>query len=164
MLPFSVLCPLFAEPRLNDHAPALTITASDGRDFDLVAMGGKVVLVVFWATWCGPCLEEMPALEKYYRERKADGFEVIALSIDKPANRAKVMKVLAKRPFPGAMLSEASRNGFGTPEAVPVSYVVDAQGAVRDKFVAIDASLLDEVITPLLKERSVVPKSEEKQK
>ena len=79
LLLICVLCPVWAEPRLKERAPPLTITASGGRDFDLDAMRGKVVLVVFWATWCGPCLEKMPALEKYYREHKADGFEVIAL-------------------------------------------------------------------------------------
>ncbi len=82
----SVLFPVLAEPRLQERAPALTVTIADGRDFDLDAMRGKVVLVAFWATWCRPCLEEMPALEKYYREHKADGFEVIALSLDKPMN------------------------------------------------------------------------------
>ena len=117
-------------------------------------MRGKVVLVTFWATWCGPCLEEMPALEKYYLEHKTDGFEVIALSVDRPGNRAKAFRVLAKLSFPGAMVSDASRNGFGTPEAVPVSYLVDAQGVVRDKFIAIDEGLLDEAVTPLLKKSS----------
>ena len=111
------------------------------------------MLVVFWATWCGPCLEEMPALEKYYREHKTDGFEVIALSIDKPGNRAKAFKVLANLSFQGAMVSDASRNGFGMPEAVPVSYLVDAQSIVREKFINVDEGLLDEVVTPLLKER-----------
>ena len=145
------------EPRLQERAPALTITAVDGREFDLDAMRGKVVLVAFWATWCAPCIEEMPTLEKYYREHKKDGFEVFALSIDKPGNRAKALKVLAMLSFPGAMLSEATRNGFGKPKAVPVSYVVDAQGLVRDKFIAVDQGLLDEVITPLLKGDFVAP-------
>src|SRR5208337_1491021 len=148
------LCPVLAEPRLKERAPALTVSLAYVRDFDLDAMRGKVVLVVFWAAWCGPCLEEMPAIEKYYREHKADGFEVIALSADKPGNRAKAFKVLAKLSFPGALLSDASNNGFGMPETVPVSYLVDAQGIVRDKFVAVDEDLLDEVITPLLKKSS----------
>ncbi len=152
-----LLSSVFAEPRLQEHAPPLTVTISDGRDFDLDAMRGKVVLVAFWATWCGPCLEEMPALEKYYREHKADGFEVIALSIDKPGNRAKAFRVLTKLSFPGAMVSDASRNGFGMPEAVPVSYLVDAQGIVRDKFINVDEGLLDDVVTPLLKERPAGP-------
>jgi len=148
----SGLFPVLAEPRLQQRAPALTVTLSDGRDFDLAAMRRKVVLITFWATWCGPCLEEMPALEKYYLEHKADGFEVLALSVDRPGNRAKAFRVLAKLSFPGAMASDASRNGFGTPEAVPVSYLVDAQGVVRDKFTSVDEGLLDEAITPLLKE------------
>lgn len=150
-----VLFPVVAEPRLKERAPALTVSLADGSDFDLDAMRGKVVLVAFWATWCGPCLEEMPALEKYYREHKADGFEVIALSVDRPGNRARVFKVLATLAFPGALVSDASRNGFGMPEAVPVSYLVDAQGIVRDKFVAVDEGLLDEVVTPLLKKSPV---------
>ena len=157
LLLFSVLFPVLAEPRLQERAPPLTVTISDGSDFDLDAMRGKVLLVAFWATWCGPCLEEMPALEKYYREHKADGFEVIALSVDKPANRAKAFKVLERLSFPGAMVSDASRNGFGTPEAVPVSYVVDGQGILRDKFIALDEDLLNEVITPLLKGNSAAP-------
>ncbi len=153
----SLLQPALAEPRLQERAPALTVPTPDGREFDLDAMRGKVVLVAFWATWCAPCLEEMPTLEKYYLEHKAKGFEVIALSVDQPRNRAKAFRVLAKLSFPGAMVSDASRNGFGAPEAVPVSYVVDAQGIVRDKFIAVDEGLLDEVITPLLKERPAGP-------
>jgi thiol-disulfide isomerase/thioredoxin len=150
----SLLWPAVAEPRLQERAPALIVTIADGRDFDLATMRGKVVPVAFWATWCGPCLEEMPALEKYYREHKAEGFEVIALSVDKPGNRAKAFRVLAKFSFPGAMISDASSNGFGTPEAVPVSYLVDPQGIVRERFIALDGGLLDEVITPLLKKSS----------
>ncbi len=153
----SAFSPVSAEPRLQEHAPPLTVTIADGSDFDLDAMRGKVVLVVFWATWCAPCLEEMPALEKYYREHKADGFEIIALSIDKLANRAKAFKVLERLSFPGAMVTDASRNGFGTPDAVPVSYLVNAEGVVRDKFNTIDEDLLNEVVTPLLKAHSASP-------
>ena len=61
------------------------------------------------------------------------------------------------------MVSEASRNGFGTPDAVPVSYVVDAHGNIRDKFIAIDEDLLNEVITPLLKEGAPAPRLKQKQ-
>jgi thiol-disulfide isomerase/thioredoxin len=153
----SAVFPALADPRLQERAPALTVSISDGRDFDLDAMRGKVVLVAFWATWCGPCLEEMPALEKYYHEHKADGFEVIALSVDKPANRAKAFKLLAKLSFPGALLSDATSNGFGIPEAVPASYLVDAQSIVRAKFISVDESLLEEVVTPLLKGSSAGP-------
>jgi cytochrome c biogenesis protein CcmG, thiol:disulfide interchange protein DsbE len=148
---------LFAEPIMRERAPPLSIETVNGQDFDLDAMGGKVVLVTFWATWCGPCLAEMPAIATFYRKHRAQGLEVIALSIDRPGDRAKMLRLLAKLPFPGALLSEASRNGFGTPDGVPISYVVDKRGIVRDKFIAIDAELLDEVVLPLISEASVQP-------
>ena len=63
-----------------------------------------------------------------------------------------MQRVSEKLPFKAALLSEATRNGFGTPDAVPVSYVIDANGIVRDTFIAVDDELLNEVILPLLKE------------
>jgi cytochrome c biogenesis protein CcmG/thiol:disulfide interchange protein DsbE len=145
---------------MQKRAPSLTITTADGRGFDLDAMRGKVVLVNFWATWCAPCLAEMPAIGTFYRKHRAEGFEVIALSTDRPRDREKMLKLLAKLPFPGALLSDAIRNGFGTPDGVPVSFIVDRRGIVRDKFIAIDDELLDEVVVPLLGEASASPISE----
>ncbi len=137
---------------MKEAAPPLTIEIPGSGEFDLGAMRGKVVLVDFWATWCAPCLAEFPVIAKFYQEHRAQGFEVIALSIDKPRDRAKMQRLSAKLPFRAALLSDASRNGFGTPEAVPVSYVIDARGVVRDKFIAIDNELLNGVVLPLLSE------------
>ncbi len=137
---------------MKKPAPALTIETSGGNEFDLAAMRGKVVLVNFWATWCAPCLAELPAIEKFYRHHRAEGFEVIALSIDKPRDVAKMQRLIATLPFQAALLSDATRNGFGTPDAVPVSYVIDARGVVRDKFIGVDDELLEEVVLPLLGE------------
>ncbi len=153
LLPFVAwLLPAFAEPGLKEPAPPLTIETVGSGGFDLGAMRGKVVLVDFWATWCAPCLAELPVIAKFYEKHRAEGFEVIALSVDKPRDKAKMQRLSARLPFSAALLSEATRNGFGTPEAVPVSYVIDANGTVRDKFIAIDDELLNEVIVPLLKE------------
>jgi thiol-disulfide isomerase/thioredoxin len=146
------LAPSLAEPAMKKPAPALTIETAGGNEFDLAAMRGKVVLVNFWATWCAPCLAELPAIEKFYRHHRGEGFEVIALSIDRPRDAAKMQRLIAKLPFQAALLSDASRNGFGTPDAVPVSYVIDARGVVRDKFIGIDDELLDEAVLPLLGE------------
>jgi thiol-disulfide isomerase/thioredoxin len=145
---------------MNEAAPPLTIITAGGQKFDLGALRGKVVLVDFWATWCAPCLAELPVIEKFYRKHHADGFEVIALSADRPRDRQKMQKLIAKLPFDAALLQDADRNGFGVPDAVPVSYVIDAQGIVRDKFIAIDDELLDEVVLPLLKKAAVKPVAE----
>jgi thiol-disulfide isomerase/thioredoxin len=148
-----------AEPETGERAPPLTITTLDGREFDLKALRGKVVLVNFWATWCGPCLAEMPLLEKYYRRFQGKGLELIALSIDEPGNREKVRRVMSRFHYPGAMVSDASKNGFGVPDGVPVTYVIDAQGVIRDQFIMAEEDILEEVIPPLLGEANVKPAS-----
>jgi cytochrome c biogenesis protein CcmG, thiol:disulfide interchange protein DsbE len=159
----SSLQPAFPEPALKVPAPPLTIVTARGREFDLADMRGKVVLVDFWATWCAPCIAELPVIEKFYRKHHAEGFEVIALSTDQPRDRQKMQRLIAKLPFDAALLSDARRNGFGAPEAVPVSYVIDAEGIVRDTFIAIDDELLDEVVLPLLKKAALKPLSAEAQ-
>jgi peroxiredoxin len=149
--------PSLAEPRLHQPAPPLTVTAADGRVIDLEAMRGKVVLIDFWATWCAPCLSELPALGVFYRKHQAEGFEVIALSVDRPRNRENMLKLLAKLPFPGALLSDATRNGFGSPESVPAIYLIDARGNLRETLPAADEELLDRSVLPLLKEIRASP-------
>ncbi len=146
------LLPVIAEPAMKAPAPALTVETAAGDEFDLGAMRGKVVLINFWATWCAPCLAEMPAIANFYTKHRGEGFEVIALSIDRPRDHAKMQDLIARLPFQAALLRDARRNGFGTPEAVPLSYVIDAQGVVRDKFIGVDGELLDEVVLPLLKQ------------
>ncbi len=146
------LPPARAEPALKQPAPPLRIETAAEGELDLATMRGKVVLVDFWATWCAPCLEELPVIAKFYQKHRAQGFEVIALSVDKPRDRAKMQRLSSKLPFQAALLSDAAQNGFGTPEAVPVSYVIDARGVVRDKFIAIDEELLNGVVLPLLNE------------
>jgi cytochrome c biogenesis protein CcmG, thiol:disulfide interchange protein DsbE len=141
-----------ASPRLREPAPPLIVETAQGEIFDLAAMRGKVVLVNFWATWCAPCLRELPAIGDFHQKHRAEGFEVIALSIDEPRNRRKMMTLLSKLPFPGALFSDATESGFEKPAAVPVSYLVDASGVIRDTFLNVDEDLLNETVPPLLKQ------------
>ncbi len=70
------------EVNLKTQPLGLKFTAVDGRAVDVSKLQGKVVLIDFWATWCGPCVEELPTVLKIYKEQHAKGFEVIGVSLD----------------------------------------------------------------------------------
>ena len=138
------------EPILNQ--PALPLVAIDlkGQALNLENMRGKVVLVNFWATWCVPCRKEIPMLDAFYRRYRDRGLEVIAISIDRASELAKVRKTANMVSYPVVMAAEISDKRFGLAEGVPATFVIDSNGIVRDKFIDIYDQLLTGVVVPLL--------------
>jgi cytochrome c biogenesis protein CcmG, thiol:disulfide interchange protein DsbE len=139
-----------AAPEIGEAAPPLVLTAIDGTSIDLAKLRGKVVLVNFWATWCVPCRKEMPILDAFYRRHRGQGFELIGISIDFARDAAKMRKVAAGVSYPAVGINDIGVNGFGAPEGVPVTYVIDAEGIIRDKFIAVPNKLLNDVVVPML--------------
>jgi cytochrome c biogenesis protein CcmG/thiol:disulfide interchange protein DsbE len=139
-----------AAPGIGDTAPGLVVTTLDGQTFDLATMLGKVVLVNYWATWCAPCRKELPTLDAFYRRYHAQGLEMIGISIDFQRDLAKVNKTAKTISYPAAHAGRITDNGFGTIENVPITYVIDAEGVVRDMFIATPNKLLQDVVVPLL--------------
>jgi peroxiredoxin len=143
---------------VGQAAPALVVTQLDGQVFDLSALRGKVVVISFWATWCPPCREEMPALDAFYRRYHAQGLELIGLSADRPHDRSDVTKVMQSFSYPGAMLDDAKVNDFGAPSALPMTVVVDRDGVVRARFTPdqtpVTEKSLSATVLPLLPQKS----------
>ena len=146
--------PALAGALIGQDAPALSVETLDGQRFELTALRGRVVLVNFWATWCPPCRDEMPLLDVFYREHRAAGLELIGLSTDRRRDIDAVRRVMQPFAYPAALLAAASRNGFGAPAALPMTWVVDAQGIVRRRLVAAGGPLapadLAAAVLPLL--------------
>jgi cytochrome c biogenesis protein CcmG, thiol:disulfide interchange protein DsbE len=140
-----------AAPEIGEVAPPLVVTALDGTVIDLAQLRGKVVLVNFWATWCAPCRKEMPTFDALYRRHRGENFELVGISIDFARDAAKMRKAAAPFAYPIAWINDAGVNGFGGPDGVPVTYVIDADGIIRDKFIAVPAKLLNDVVVPMLK-------------
>jgi peroxiredoxin len=142
--------PAGAEPTMDEPAPPLVLTTLDGQAFDLAKLHDKVVLINYWATWCAPCRKEIPRLGAFYRRYRERGLEVIGISIDRPSDLEKVRRQMNSIAYPIAVLKDIVNNGLGKPEGVPVTYVIDSRGVVRDKFIEIRNELLNDVVVPLL--------------
>jgi cytochrome c biogenesis protein CcmG, thiol:disulfide interchange protein DsbE len=156
----------FAAMEVGQPAPSLVVQELDGRTFDLSAARGKVVVVSFWATWCPPCRQEMPALDALYRRYHGQGLEMIGLSADRPHDRSDVTKVMQAFSYPAAMLDDAKVNDFGTPGALPKTIVIDGHGIVRAELTpdqtAVTEKSLSAVVLPLLPQSSAAHASPEK--
>ena len=143
-----------ASPSVGHPAPALRGVDLSGRPFDLSALRGKVVIVNFWATWCPPCRREMPELDKFYRGHHDQGVEMIALSDERSRARSDVRKAMQRFAFPAAMIGDAKVNGFGEPDSLPSTYVIDAQGVIRTRFLGgkpeVTEKSLSDAVIPLL--------------
>lgn len=136
---------------VGQPAPQLVVKELSGQTFDLSAQRGKVVVVNFWATWCPPCRQEMPALDAFYRQYHGQGLEMIGLSSDRPHDRSDVIKVMQSLSYPAAMLDDVVTNDFGTPDQLPLTFVIDREGTVRAKFVPDDKPLSTEVLDASVK-------------
>jgi thiol-disulfide isomerase/thioredoxin len=136
--------------------PALMLTTLAGEDFDLGRQRGHVVVVHFWATWCPPCIEEMPELQSFFEHYRGRGVEVIAVSQDRTRDIDAVHHMMhhMKMSYPVAMAHTASRNSFGEQAMLPVTYVIDAQGVLRaelrPKSKPVTEAALAEIVGPLL--------------
>jgi cytochrome c biogenesis protein CcmG, thiol:disulfide interchange protein DsbE len=148
----------YGDSELGQPAPALIVEELNGNTFDLATQRGKVTIVNFWATWCPPCRKEMPALDAFYRRYHAQGLEMIGLSADRPHERSAVIKVMQSYSYPAAMLDDAKSDGFADPSALPVTYIVDAQGIIRAKFTPDENPVTEQslaaAVLPLLSPRT----------
>jgi cytochrome c biogenesis protein CcmG, thiol:disulfide interchange protein DsbE len=147
-----------APPTVGQPAPQLVVPQLDGHEFDLAKLRGKVVLVNVWATWCSPCRVEMPTLNALYRRYHSRGLDLLGLSIDEAPDAGQVQQVMRQFSYPGALASAARVNGFGQPIAVPITYVIDAQGVIRAQLQAegpagVSRQALEQAVLPLLAQR-----------
>lgn len=149
--------PARAAVRIGRPAPPLLVRELRGGEFDLARERGRVVLVSFWATWCSPCHAEMPVLQAFYRRYHRRGVALIAVSVDASASLARVRAALRGFTYPAALARAARRDGFGTPLAVPMTYVIDARGIVRERLLGgpsgVSLRQLRQAVLPLLAAR-----------
>jgi thiol-disulfide isomerase/thioredoxin len=113
----------------------LKFTAVDGREVDLEKMRGKVVLIDFWASWCGPCMMEVPNVKAAYEKLHPQGFEIVGINLDE--DKAQMQRVLTKsnmtwpQSFDGKKWEGPLVKRFGI-MSIPTVWLIDKRGVLRD--------------------------------
>jgi peroxiredoxin len=118
----------------GDRAPEFRLPALDGRFVDLAGYRGRVVMVHFWATWCPPCVEEMPTLEKLYQKLKGTDFELLTISVDE-GSKDVVLSFMKKHGLTIPVLLDSGKavSGLYGTFRFPETYIADRGGVVRYK-------------------------------
>lgn len=112
-------------------APDFALKSSTGENLRLSEYRGNVVMINFWATWCGPCRQEMPLLDELYTRYERVGFSLLGVNIDDDSRRAMQMIEDLGVSFPVLFDARKEVSKLYQVEAMPVTVLVDREGNVR---------------------------------
>ncbi len=139
-LAIAALCACQGKGASEDEPQASSVQAgvefsgktSDGADFSLADYRDKVVLVNVWATWCGPCVQELPELAKLHRAH-GDDFAVVGINIDKPRLHPKMHSMIREHGIDYPVVVDPDGESLGTfgVKGYPTSVLLDRNGVVR---------------------------------
>lgn len=122
--------------RVGDAAPDFKVVTETGRTITPESFGGKLLVLNFWASWCQPCLQEVPSLEAFQREFGRQGIVVLGVSVDK--NEKLYRRFLEQFPVTFQVTRDPSWDiaaNYGTFQ-LPETYVIDSSGKVVQKIIA----------------------------
>jgi thiol-disulfide isomerase/thioredoxin len=123
-----------ADTLVNRKAPEFVRRDLNGTSIDLKSFRGKVVLLNFWATWCAPCLIEMPVFAAWQRQYDPRGFLVIGISMDDDPAPVRSLVGKLKLNYPIAMGDARLGERYGGVLGLPLTYLIDRNGVVRAQF------------------------------
>ena len=117
-----------------EPAPDFTLASNKDQNIKLSEQLGNVVMINFWATWCGPCRKEMPELEKLYQRYQDAGFMMLGVNVE--TDRAAAEQFIAKNPvsFPILFDLESTASKAYDVKAMPTTVLVDRDGNIREVY------------------------------
>lgn len=122
---------LLGAKEVSGPAPDFTLASGSGKNIKLSELRGEVVMVNFWASWCGPCREELPLLDALYRQYRDYGFTLLGVNVDE--NRAAADKLLEQIPvsFPVLYDPTSAVSELYQVDAMPSTILIDRDGNLR---------------------------------
>jgi peroxiredoxin len=141
-----------ASSKAREAAPDFALKDLDGKVVRLSSYRGKVVLVDFWATWCGPCRRAIPHLKAIHTRYEKKGLVILGLSVDHEGAE-KVRGFVRKNaiPWTTALADEKTVDAFGGIRFVPTAFLIDRQGRIVERYQGlVPEATLEAAIKPLL--------------
>ena len=136
------------ESRLDESAPEWTLKDFDGNDVSLAELRGNIVILDFWATWCGPCRKTMPLVDKFYQKNKRDNVKVFGVNVwEKKIGPDGVKAFIQSKgyQFPILFGDDKIASNYGV-RGIPTMFIIDPDGKIAYRHVGFNMNL-DEVLT-----------------
>ncbi|KXW55182.1 TlpA family protein disulfide reductase [Ferrovum sp. PN-J185] len=139
----------------GEKAPTFNAKLFSGQEVDNNTYRNQVLLINFWASWCEPCRNELPAIAEYEKRHFQDGFRVLSISMDDKSDLSKAQNIIKQFGFDNASIHNSDFQSFGRVWRIPLSYLIDRNGMiVKSEWYTNDGftvNLLEKNVTPLLK-------------
>ncbi|MGH1470461.1 MAG: TlpA disulfide reductase family protein [Cellvibrionaceae bacterium] len=131
IISFSLVVSAQAAQKLSGTAYDFTLPSNSGKNVRLSELRGEVVMINFWASWCGPCRQEMPILEELYQRYSRAGFTILGVNVEPDSEDANKILKNVKISFPVLYDKESEVSELYNVEAMPSTVIIDRNGEMR---------------------------------